>query len=970
MENQLQLVVSSPATSFHDLLASQRELFRSQVDHLENIVVTQCKLTGVNPLSQEMAAGALSIKIGKRPRDLLNPKAVKYMQSVFSIKDVISKKETREISALFGVTATQVRDFFTTQRTRVRKLVRLSREKARKPSASDEPCGGIPLSSDASLPVDPVPLDSVAPTNVEGPSCSTQDEALSGVEESDKDFIDNIFILMRQEETFSGQVKLMDWILEIQNPSVLQWFLSKGGVMILATWLSQAATEEQTSVLHHILKVLCHLPLHKALPAHMSAILQSVNKLRFYRTSDISNRARILLFRWSKKLANQSSKKPNGLKSASDTQDEMLLKHSIGEVMAEVDGFEESLSQFDTSENLRKLGSTQPLKLLTSSAEESNKKTGRGALSAQTRERRKVQLVEQPGQRMPGRNPQVARTASATQGRPLSADDIQKAKLRAQFLQSKYGKSKTSTDHSPQTKPEGPNKNAAPQDGVFHSTTKTYDLPTINEEKSKINEVKPKIDVEKPAIDEEKPKFDEQKKIADIKSNISNQQETPLNQKRSLDAEEPPPGKKCKAIQIPWHTPPEMVISEKWKICTGGNSKEVEVQKNRIHRERETIYRTLHEIPLNPKEPWDREMDYDDTLTPQIPTEQLPDGDGVETMVSQAENVETIAAPSASSLPQNVNSSMPEPDLELLAVLLKNPELVFALTSGQAGNLSSEDTVKLLDMIKANGLKSMSDPNGLGRRAEDKVEVSLPSPTPSSNPGTSGLKSDEYEKNPFSRRDATVTPAQQPHYPAMAAQQLLTPQFAQQRESAMLQATGRNYHEHHPSPLIPSLNQAAPSISMNASELLVNRNGAMFSSASPSPMGILKPSSMHVIDAPMPSRVQTQPQAYYVPEPLPPQSWGGARQGLHSHSTPTNSNNYNPHVGATTQPGPWRRNDYGFESFSPENSPARSHEYASRWNHSEPRMNNYPTERMTPRNPSTYHDPNWNVNRRWSDRRR
>lgn len=107
----------------------------------------------------------------------------------------------------------------------MRKLVRLSREKARKSSASDEPCGGIPLSSDASLPVDPVPLDSVAPTNVEGPSCSTQDEALSGVEESDKDFIDNIFILMRQEETFSGQVKLMDWILEIQNPSVLQWYL-------------------------------------------------------------------------------------------------------------------------------------------------------------------------------------------------------------------------------------------------------------------------------------------------------------------------------------------------------------------------------------------------------------------------------------------------------------------------------------------------------------------------------------------------------------------------------------------------------------------------------------------------------------------------------------------------------------------------------------------------------------------------
>lgn len=45
---------------------------------------------------------------GKRPRDLLNPKAVKYMQYIFSIKDVVNKKECREISALFGVTATQV----------------------------------------------------------------------------------------------------------------------------------------------------------------------------------------------------------------------------------------------------------------------------------------------------------------------------------------------------------------------------------------------------------------------------------------------------------------------------------------------------------------------------------------------------------------------------------------------------------------------------------------------------------------------------------------------------------------------------------------------------------------------------------------------------------------------------------------------------------------------------------------------
>lgn len=49
---------------------------------------------------------------GKRPRDLLNPKAVKYLQAVFAIKDAISKRESREISALFGITVAQVSFFF------------------------------------------------------------------------------------------------------------------------------------------------------------------------------------------------------------------------------------------------------------------------------------------------------------------------------------------------------------------------------------------------------------------------------------------------------------------------------------------------------------------------------------------------------------------------------------------------------------------------------------------------------------------------------------------------------------------------------------------------------------------------------------------------------------------------------------------------------------------------------------------
>lgn len=174
-------------------------------------------------------------------------------------------------------------------------------------------------------------------------------------------------------------------------------------------------------------------------------------------------------------------------------------------------------------------------------------------------------------------------------------------------------------------------------------------------------------------------------------------------------------------------------MSDAWKVCAGGESKEVDIQNKRIRRERETIYRTVQEIPLNPKEPWDREMDPDDTLTTEIPIEQLPDAEGAETVVLRPEDEETEAASASTS---NGIATTAEPDVELLAVLLKNPELVYALTSGQAGNLSSEETVKLLDMIKANGMNSLSSVTDLGRTAEKKVEVSLPSPTPSSDPGT------------------------------------------------------------------------------------------------------------------------------------------------------------------------------------------------------------------------------------------
>lgn len=184
----------------------------------------------------------------------------------------------------------------------------------------------------------------------------------------------------------------------------------------------------------------------------------------------------------------------------------------------------------------------------------------------------------------------------------------------------------------------------------------------------------------------------------------------------------------------------EVKLNDTWKVGNGENSKEVDVQTNRHRREKDTIYQTIKEMPSNPKEPWDLEMDYDDTLTPEIPIEQLPDGDSAE-VVATPNDVATHAVQSVASTSSTGNAAPAEPDLELLAVLLKNPELVFALTSGQAGNIPNEETMKLLDMIKRSSVNLGLGENTNGNlsnnaKSPETVEVSLPSPTPSNDPRT------------------------------------------------------------------------------------------------------------------------------------------------------------------------------------------------------------------------------------------
>ncbi|KAM0836887.1 hypothetical protein ACQ4PT_062016 [Festuca glaucescens] len=789
------LVEVGGAGSIPAMVAAQQATLHAQVDQLQRLVVAQCHLTGVNPLAQEMAAGALSIKIGKKPRDLLNPKAVNSMQSLFAVKDTIGKRETREISALCGVTVTQVREFFASQRTRVRKAVRLSREKALELEASKTP------NSVCSMSTEQTPLDIethaqvVEPLNTLGPvemlqSSSQQAEALQnslqpaealqdslqqaeaqqntatptptpvtpmetaeptdakinpgsvqketkqeeapGVESEDKKFLDSIFALMRKEETFSGQVKLMQWILQINNATILSWFLTMGGLTIVSTWLSEAATEEQTTVILVIFKVLLHLPLHKALPVHMSAVLQAVNRLRFYRKQDISSRARNLLSRLSKVLIrSQAPKKP---------QKDLICKQRISEILrddswrSEVDITEEILALTEGASESRKPESKKTPLLLTASADDSVKNS---PVKPKSKERRKVLLVEHPNRKVAGKNVQSARSLSTNNSRPLSADDIQKAKMRAMFMQEKYGKVDKSkvTDKLETTETQKPsgsvNSNVPPMpSSPLTSTTKQPVDPS------------PSTLIQNGVPSPDKPEI-----LASPKLNLAAKENSIVK----LDSK-----------RIHWQIPPEVWIDPSWSLSTGENSKELDVQTQRNRRGKETFYASLKDIPLNPKDPWDLEMDFDDSLTPEIPIDQAPDADAMESDSVDAappdigfpdENKQIGSTLSSSlTVPAGANGAATEPDLELLAVLLKNPQLVFALSSNQVGNLPNDQTVALLDMLKQTGLglselvNSLANGAGVPKEPEpgpEMIPTSLPSPTPPKDlPASAGWRSE------------------------------------------------------------------------------------------------------------------------------------------------------------------------------------------------------------------------------------
>lgn len=193
-------------------------------------------------------------------------------------------------------------------------------------------------------------------------------------------------------------------------------------------------------------------------------------------------------------------------------------------------------------------------------------------------------------------------------------------------------------------------------------------------------------------------------------------------------------------------------MNSSWRVGTGENSKEVQVQTQRNKRDKETIYLNLQDVPLNPKEPWDVEMDFDDSLTLEIPTDQPPDSESplcsptVDSVANANASAVVNGLPSASSVsvlattpPVAATGSVvlkPDTDAELLAVLLEHPDVVEALTRGDGRNLSEDQMVIVLDLLKKAGTGAAGVLNGLANIPVERPkpeQLSLPSPTPPPN---------------------------------------------------------------------------------------------------------------------------------------------------------------------------------------------------------------------------------------------
>lgn len=171
--------------------------------------------------------------------------------------------------------------------------------------------------------------------------------------------------------------------------------------------------------------------------------------------------------------------------------------------------------------------------------------------------------MEQPGQKSAGRSLQASRLAPVGQARPMSADDIQKAKLKAMYKQqNKYGKTSFLSNGINEVKAEGLEKSTT-QATNFPPILKVLVRPHIEEFKKSVTP-EPKISSRLEA-----PLDPEQKKDVEMppEEKLKIVFKEPSEEKQKIGVKEAPQEKqkmevkessqeKWLRVQIPWQTPP------------------------------------------------------------------------------------------------------------------------------------------------------------------------------------------------------------------------------------------------------------------------------------------------------------------------------------------------------------------------------------------------------------------------------
>lgn len=497
-------------------------------------------------------------------------------------------------------------------------------------------------------------------------------------------------LMLKEKQLSDESMLLTEVIFATDDPISLHRLVEKDVPKILNDWLQEAKSEGKLSHVKLLLKTLNKLPI-TVKHLRSSGLGKTVNKLKKIGNPEITARAQHLVNKWKALLQTATTQME---KKRQREEEQKKLKKTAPpakKVLSSSDDFESELSGTSSAPSKSKSSSLMPDYL--------------------QKKRNKSQLVETESDV----RKKISKQTHAS--KPISSDDIRKAKLKAQHQQTVEHAEKKIHEQKPKTTQPDTMESIAPEQPT--TPEQSIEPKSISESVAeKQKEVEPKATVEpekapqKPGKEEQteanyetlpsqpqpqlQPPYSlipdslQQKKkkksvswasqLVSVKEFTRTEEERilqhglkPFSQarltelqkdgafrsaKKEMDEEEFNARQENMVAQVEWHKPQllENIIEP---IEKGSKSKQVAIQQDRESKELQAIYMNMNQIPESPAEP-PHEEDYDDSLTPIIPFEEVHKQQTFQDTKGQTSGLE--------SLNSNVTP-------QILSIL-KNPQLL------------------------------------------------------------------------------------------------------------------------------------------------------------------------------------------------------------------------------------------------------------------------------------------------------